>query len=89
MKVRVLVFGQLVDIVGLDQLELDLVGADNISGKEIDTVNEVLYRLKVIYPGLADKIFLLSLNRQQVMEDSMLEVKDGDELALMPPFSGG
>jgi MoaD family protein len=55
------------------------------------TVSELLTVVSNQYPILSDMIsgnrLLISVNREFAKADS--RVKDNDEVALMPPFSGG
>ncbi len=55
------------------------------------TVSELLTVVSRRYPALSDMIsgggLLISVNREFAKQDTM--VKDNDEVALMPPFSGG
>jgi molybdopterin synthase sulfur carrier subunit len=53
------------------------------------TVAEVVAALRETYPGLgpAAEKALLAVNQEYVGGD--LELHDGDELALIPPVSGG
>lgn len=55
------------------------------------TVSELLGLISLKYPSLSDIIkegrLLISINREFAKRDA--QVKDGDEVGLMPPFSGG
>jgi molybdopterin synthase catalytic subunit len=55
------------------------------------TVAELLQAVAAAYPALSDIIargrIMVSVNREFAQRDA--PVKDGDEVALMPPFSGG
>jgi molybdopterin synthase catalytic subunit len=55
------------------------------------TVAELLQAVAAAYPALSDIIaggrLMVSVNREFAKRDA--PVKDGDEVALMPPFSGG
>jgi MoaE-MoaD fusion protein len=55
------------------------------------TVAELLEAVAAAYPALSDIIaqgrLMVSVNREFAKRDA--PVKDGDEVALMPPFSGG
>src|SRR3990172_3090962 len=55
------------------------------------TVAELLQAVAAAYPALSDIIaggrIMVSVNREFAKRDA--PVKDGDEVALMPPFSGG
>ncbi|MDQ7057998.1 MAG: MoaD/ThiS family protein [Ghiorsea sp.] len=72
--IKVLFFGMIADKVGKQSTTLQ---GDMMLGDVITAV------------GCADiKSLLVAVNEEQVMDMSMM-VKDGDEVALMPPFSGG
>ena len=55
----------------------------------------------ISYPELLDKIvqefnltsirntFILALNKEYIEEDEVITLKPGDELAVIPPLSGG
>ncbi len=55
------------------------------------TVEELLNRISGEYPVLEEVLscrgILISVNQEFVKPDA--RIKDGDEVALMPPFSGG
>jgi len=57
----------------------------------VATVSELLSALSREYPALSDFLtpgrILISINQEFVRTDA--PIKDGDEVALMPPFSGG
>ena len=81
MQVRVLFFGMLKDVVGktTDTLELP----DNASvGDVLQHYGSRLPRLKEVLPSLA-----LAVNQQYSSAETRL--KSGDEVALLPPVSGG
>jgi MoaD family protein len=56
-----------------------------------ETVSELLRQISKGYPALSDILshggILISVNHEFVKSDAL--IKDGDEVALMPPFSGG
>jgi molybdopterin synthase catalytic subunit/molybdopterin converting factor small subunit len=75
-------FALLKDKAGRDELRIEAGPG---------TVSELLTVVSNQYPVLSDMIsgggLLISVNREFAKADSM--VKDNDEVALMPPFSGG
>ena len=72
--IKVLFFGMIADKVGQQSTTLQ---GDMVLG---DVIAEV---------GCADiKPLLVAVNQEQVFDMAMM-IKDGDEVALMPPFSGG
>ena len=77
MQVRVMIFGQLTDIIKSNTLTLTDTG---------DT-KSVLDELKKRYPALGQAKFILAVDKQTITENTIL--KDGSIIALLPPFSGG
>jgi len=77
MKIKILFFGQLTDITGVDSITMDGI---NDTAMLTDTLNK-------IYPGLVDSNYVLAINNEQVTENTMLT--DNSTIALLPPFSGG
>ena len=72
--IKVLFFGMIADKVGKQSTTLQ---GDMMLGDVIAVV------------GCADiKPLLVAANEEQVFDMTMM-IKDGDEVALMPPFSGG
>lgn len=80
MQVRLLFFGNLTDVMPSTMLDWDWNG----DGK---TVNDLLNMLYSSYPKLKGKTFRVAVNQQFVAMEFGLT--SGDEVALMPPFSGG
>lgn len=81
MRVRVLFFGALREIAGRseDQLELD-------DGACLGTVFE---HYAAAFPGLRKMERSIALARNQRFSDASESIADGDEIALLPPVSGG
>lgn len=81
MKVRLLFFAVLRDIAGSDQQELAL--------DEGTTAAEVWESLRRSYGKLADysRPPMIAINESYAAPDTML--RDGDELAFIPPVAGG
>jgi sulfur-carrier protein len=50
-------------------------------------VQQLLTKLKMDYPGLEKEQFTVAVNREITHKNTPL--RDGDEVALLPPFSGG
>lgn len=80
MQIRLLCFGGLTDVVGSEADFTDVKHAQI----QVGALKDSLERL---YPGLLGKTYRLALNQQFVQDD--VWVLNGDEVALMPPFSGG
>lgn len=81
MRVRVLFFGQLREIVGAGYQELEVPASS-----QVQTVFDVC---SARFPGLAQfrPSLAASINEQYSAWDSV--VSDGDEVAFLPPVSGG
>ncbi len=75
-------FAMLKDRAGCAEVRLPFSG---------NTVSDLLKQVAAAYPGLSEFLdcnrILISVNQEFVKPDAVL--KDGDEVALMPPFSGG
>jgi MoaE-MoaD fusion protein len=80
-RVRVLFFGAARDAVRAAEIELELRAPANASS----ALGEVLAR----YPDLRrfGRSLLLAVNQEYARED--MQVREGDELAVFPPVSGG
>ncbi len=77
--INVLFFGNLAAKTKTREAQIE---ADNIK-----TVSDLLKILMEKYPELPKSYYMVAVNQEKVDADSI--VKDGDEVALMPPFSGG
>mmetsp|Transcript_24372 Transcript_24372/g.33573 ORF Transcript_24372/g.33573 Transcript_24372/m.33573 type:complete len:83 (+) Transcript_24372:382-630(+) len=80
-KVNVLFFARVREIVGASEINLELGSGANTN----DLVNVLVQK----YPKLGEIIpkIVLALNQEYVIDT--LELKEGDEIALIPPISGG
>lgn len=80
MKVRALFFGRLRELVG-DVEQIDIPAPA--------TVQDVLSVLCAVHPVLSQYLNFtrVALNAEYVSSDT--PVQDGDEVALLPPVSGG
>lgn len=75
--IRVLAFGQIAEIMQEHVCHMPLV----------DTVFTLKAHLAKIYPLLNEIEYLVSVNKKIVSTDFVLEAEN--EVALLPPFSGG
>jgi molybdopterin synthase sulfur carrier subunit len=81
MKIQLLVFGVAQDIIGGREVELVLPG-------KTTTVGELKNNLLQQYPDLAQLVsFLIAVNSAYADNDTV--VKGADEVAVIPPTSGG
>ncbi len=76
MSVRVLLFGALAERTGRRELSLDADAVADVA----DVVTAA---------GCRDEEALLVAVNHELVRDPRARVRDGDEVALMPPFSGG
>jgi molybdopterin synthase sulfur carrier subunit len=74
--VNVLFFGPLIDIAGKEKMSL-----------EAKSVNDAKVQLERNFPELIGRTYRFALNQEIIYGDFPL--KNGDELALLPPFAGG
>ena len=79
--VRMLLFARYAEVVGVEACDLALSASA--------TVADALAELRLRYPGadLLPSRPLCARNHSQVAMGD--EVRDGDELALLPPLAGG
>jgi molybdopterin synthase sulfur carrier subunit len=77
MQVNVILFGQLKDLAGNSQIVLE-----NVADTE-----SLVTALHTKYPTLANKQFIIAVDKQVVSKNTSLN--NNSTVALMPPFSGG
>ena len=82
-SVRVLFFGAARDIAGQAEVDLDIHAPANAAS--------AFEEIRVAYPLLRrfGRSLLFAINQEYALEDSDREVREGDELAVFPPVSGG
>ncbi|KAL8590819.1 hypothetical protein ACOMHN_064157 [Nucella lapillus] len=83
-KVRLLFFAKSRELVGQKEAEVELLSRT--------TSQAVLEDLLTIYPGLRpiSENVVLSLNEEYLeIGDQQVTLRAGDELAVIPPISGG
>lgn len=76
-NIHVLAFGQIADIIG--QSTINYSTPTTLLAFKTNIEND--------YPLLAKIAYRIAINKKLVVEDSTLT--EADELALLPPFSGG
>jgi molybdopterin synthase sulfur carrier subunit len=77
MEITVLLFGNLAQIAGATKITLQDV-------KDTITVNELLQSK---FPEFRNKKYVIAVNNQLIKD--VQNLNNGDELAFLPPFSGG
>jgi MoaE-MoaD fusion protein len=81
MRVKVLFFGMLKDIVGRSEEQLTVSGPTRLGG--------IFDHYADQFPRLRDLSASIVLARNQEFSDASSEVSEGDEIAFLPPVSGG
>jgi sulfur-carrier protein len=76
-KLTVMVFGQLQDITGSSVISID----------DVADTDMLLSKLRMQYPLLKEKKFLIALDKKIIKEKT--EINGMQTIALLPPFSGG
>ncbi len=74
---KILVFAALAEVTGKKEIEVN----------DIHSVNELKEFLWKNYPVLMAMNFSIAINKILVQGEAV--IKDQDEVALLPPFSGG
>lgn len=77
MEIKVLFFGVLAEVTGVIMKHY----------REIASFDDLKKRLSDDFPELIHYTYRVAVNSQ--LSDSDMELNDGDEVALMPPFAGG
>ncbi len=76
MKINILIFGQLCDLLG-----------ENFVLHNVADTNSLTAVLNEKYPELVDSKYVMAVNKKLVTENIILT--DNSTVALLPPFSGG
>jgi len=76
-KIKILYFGALSEVAGKQEEEIRVSG----------NINDLLQSLKDKYPSLKDFQFSVAVNQE--ISSGVKLLSDGDEVALLPPFTGG
>lgn len=77
MKISVLVFGQIAEIVNTEKLIL----------QNVKDTNGLIEQLKKEYPLLQKLAFSIAVNKKIIQSNTILNHED--VVAILPPFSGG
>jgi len=77
MAVNIIIFGQLTDITG----EQNLVVSD------VNDTDQLITKLNKMFPAIAGAKFVIAVNKQVISENTILN--NNSTIALLPPFSGG
>ena len=77
MEITILFFGMLSDVTSVSSLTLE----------NLQSTDEVNTLLQKQFPELTNKSYRIAVNEQLIQTNTLL--RDGDKIALLPPFSGG
>ena len=77
MEVKVLFFGVLAEVTGTDCKHY----------RDVKSIGDLKLRIQDDFKEVVHYNFLISLNNEIINNDPILN--NGDEVALMPPFTGG
>lgn len=76
-RIKIKVFGKIAEIMGFSEIEQQFQGSSEA----------LILEIKENYPDLKTLQFNVAINKS-ITEDSV-PLNDDDEIALLPPFSGG
>ncbi|MFQ3325910.1 MAG: molybdopterin converting factor small subunit [Salibacteraceae bacterium] len=79
MKVKITFYGQAADVIKSNSIEWDF--DDRISAFGLKK------SIQVKYPQISSIELKLAVNNKMVVKD--FDLNDGDEISVLPPFSGG
>jgi molybdopterin converting factor small subunit len=79
MKIKLLFFGALTDVIGAQEEIVEVNDNLDITYLNLDLLSR--------YPSLSNFKYKIALNKIVVDKDQKL--KEGDEVAFLPPFAGG
>lgn len=77
-RIKLLFFGLVRDVLGVRQLDFEIESA---------AVSDMLSSLQRVYPQLENSKLLVAVNEEYAVGDTVL--RDGDEVAIFTPVSGG
>lgn len=65
----------------------ELIGENSIVMENVNNTDELMEKLIVVYPKLANQSYILAINNSIVK--SNMDIMNDCNVACMPPFSGG
>jgi molybdopterin converting factor subunit 1 len=79
MKIKIRFFASCREIAGKNEIELQV--------QKNETVSDILTVIRQLFPNLSLADIMVAVNQEFAAPGYVL--KDGDEVALLPPVSGG
>jgi molybdopterin converting factor small subunit len=80
-KCQVKFYGIIADIIGKNEEKIEFSGF-------VPTLNDIKLLLEKAAPDCKEVTYLFAVN-QAIVSDLNLKLKESDEIALLPAFSGG
>ncbi|AMA49044.1 MULTISPECIES: MoaD/ThiS family protein [Flavobacterium] len=80
MQIKIKYFGQLIDLIGLEEEIIEIDKNEIICA-------EIIELLSFKYEKLEKTPFKIAINKK--IQDSNYKINKEDEIALLPPFAGG
>lgn len=77
MKIEVVLFGMIADTIGKKKIEID----------DCEDTKSLGEKLNQAYPKLSQQKFVMAVYKKVITANTQL--KNGDIVALLPPFAGG
>jgi len=77
MPIQIIIFGQLKDITGSNNLQLT----------GISDTDELVIELNKKYPALVNAAYIIAVDKEVILKNTVLT--KNSTIALMPPFAGG
>lgn len=82
MKIKVLYFAAVRDVVGKDEEELELPAS-------VSTIGDIAAHLPSVHPALAGRMASVRLARNESFATNQERLEENDVVALIPPVAGG
>ena len=83
MKITLKFFANLKELAGRDMLELEIDEGSNVE----NLVQTIGIKFPELTPIIEKKALFISVNQEMAKKNDILS--EGDEVGLLPPFSGG
>jgi len=77
MKINILIFGHLTDLLGASEITLN----------DLHDSNSLVDSLHNQYPELSNQKYAIAINKKIINSNTL--ITEGSTIALLPPFSGG